>query len=1614
METAIANQTAPLIDKINTLLKDRLPPASMRPLTAFVSRYYAHVAPDDLLGEQPEDLYGAVLSHWNFAHQRQPGEALIRVYNPTFDEHGWQSTHTVIEIVTDDMPFLVSSVIMELNRHGLSVHLIIHPVFQVMRNEQGELQTVVAKDSDTSKPIASKPESFIHCQVDRQTAAELPQLQQHLVRVIGDVCAAVTDWPKMHERMQAVMAEWEQGKLPVSNEEAQELQAFLQWVAGNHFTFLGYRDYDLLEDNNGLLLRTVPHSGLGLLRDDGVARISPSFAELPLELQRLSSEPTPLIISKSSARSTVHRPGYMDYIGIKRFADDGKVIGEHRFLGMYTSAAYNLAPRDIPLLRTKTAAILQRSGFTSNSHAGKALQNILDTFPRDELFQTSVDELFSTAMGILHLQERQRLRLFVRQDIFDRFVSCLVYVPRERYDTEIRLRMQNILMQAFNGTSATFDTQFSESVLARVHFHIRTRPGDIPDYDVLELEQKLREALQSWQDNLHQALLESVGEARGNDMFQRYGQAFPAAYKEDFNSRTAVSDCQRLEALSADRPLEMRLYRSLEDPSGLLHFNVYGLNEPMPLSDVLPILERMGLRVLTAHPYEVILREGEQRWILAFDMREAFGIEVDVNEVRHIFQDAFAQIWQGAMENDGFNRLVLGARIAWRDVMMLRAYSKYLLQTRVPFSQEYMQQTLADHPPIAQQLVQLFHVRFDPQYSGQRETEHEALTAAIEQALEQVVSLDEDRILRRFLAVIQATLRTNFFQSKDGQPKAYLAFKFDPSKIPELPLPLPMYEIFVYSPWVEAVHLRGGPAARGGLRWSDRREDFRTEVLGLMKAQMVKNSVIVPVGSKGGFVVKRPPLGADREQLQKEVQDCYKTFIRGLLDITDNRSGDEIQPPAQVVRYDGDDPYLVVAADKGTATFSDLANSISLEYGFWLGDAFASGGEYGYDHKKMGITARGAWESVKRHFREMGLDIQNRDDFTVVGVGDMSGDVFGNGMLLSRRIKLLAGFNHLHIFLDPDPDPEVSYRERERLFQLPRSSWADYDSALISKGGGVYARSAKAIPVSAEVRAALGIHETQLTPNDLINRLLKAPVDLLWNGGIGTYIKASSESHDDAGDRTNDTLRINGKDLRCKVVGEGGNLGLTQLGRIEYARQDGRVLTDAIDNSAGVNCSDHEVNIKILLNQIVSTGDMTEKQRNRLLADMTDEVAGLVLRQNYLQPEAISITTAYTAELLSDHTRAIRFLERSGKLNRALEYLPSDEDIAEREAAGQGLTPPELAVLLAYSKITLFEELIDSDVPEDPFLQQELMMYFPQPLREQFASEINQHPLRREIIATYITNSVLNRMGSAYVIRLLEDSGESAPDIARAYSAARELYQARELWQQIDALDNQISASSQIQMHWVSRRLLERASQWLLRNRRPPLNIETVVEQFAEGIAVLGAGLPKLLPDAEQAQFLQRQQQLIDEGVPEMLAHSVVSLPVLYSALDIIEVAQATELSVIDVATTYFELNEQLDMGWLRESIVSLPTSSHWQRRARAALLNNLYDQGRDLTATVLKRAQGEQSPQQRLQAWLTNNSTVVQRCLTMMEDLRASGQQPDLAMLSVALREADNLVQGQ
>jgi glutamate dehydrogenase len=1605
MSTQPEQAKAEILQQIVATIHEKVPEDRRDQVEEFARQYYQRLAPEDLLELEPEDLYGAVLAHWRLAHRRQPGEAKVRVYSPRFEEHGWRSKHSIVEIVTDDMPFLVDSVAMELNRHGLVIHLPIHPVITVRRDEAGGLVEVLPANATDGVG-----ESYLHFEVDRQSEQEvLDRLRAAVERILEDVRASVEDWAEMREQVHKILQEFDEQPPPVDDAELAEARALLEWIDDHHFTFLGYRAYDLVREDGEDLLRPVPGTGLGILRQGQAKPASGSFAKLPPEARRLAREPHVLILTKANSHSTVHRPSYLDYIGVKRFDEQGEVVGERRFLGLYTSAAYNRNPRDIPVLRRKVATVLERVGSPRYSHDWKSLLNILETFPRDELFQISDDQLFETAMGILRLEERRRVRLFMWHDNYGRFVSCLVYVPRDRYTTTVRRRIEVVLQEAFPGASLDFQVWLSESVLARLHFIIRMPPGQMPSYDAKELEARLATVTRSWSDELHALLLELHGEEEGNDLFGRYGEAFPAAYVDDFPARNGVYDIQRMEDLAARGGLNMNLYRPLEAPPGTLRFKLFWADRPLPLSDAVPMLEDMGVEVVEERPYELHPPGYGPVWIHDFGVTYT-GPEgdVDVGRVRDIFQDAFAAILRGEAESDGFNRLVLRARLTWRQIVVLRAYCKYLRQTRLTFSQEYMEQALANNPQTARWLVELFQGRFDPTQPDGAEARVDELRERLAESIDQVANLDEDRILRSFLGMVEATLRTNYYQAgQDGQPKGYLSFKLDPTQVPSLPKPRPMFEVFVYSPRTEAVHLRGGRVARGGIRWSDRREDFRTEILGLMKAQMVKNAVIVPVGAKGGFVVKQPP-AQGREALMDEVVACYSTMMRGLLDITDNRVDGKVAPPAEVVRYDEDDPYLVVAADKGTATFSDLANSIAQEYGFWLDDAFASGGSAGYDHKKMGITARGAWESVKQLFRETGIDTQSTD-FTVVGIGDMSGDVFGNGMLLSRHIRLVGAFNHLHVFLDPDPDPEASFAERERLFALPRSSWSDYDTARISEGGGVWPRSAKSIPLSEQVRRALGVEAEALPPNELINAILKAPVDLLWNGGIGTYVKAGRESHADVGDRTNDAVRVDGAELRAKVVGEGGNLGFTQLGRVEYALAGGRINTDFIDNSGGVDCSDHEVNIKILLNQVVGDGDMTVKQRDKLLAEMTDDVATAVLQDNYRQVQAISVTEAQAPQLLDDHARLMRSLERANRLDRRLEFLPDNEELADRRAAGKGLTRPELAVLLAYAKIVLQDQLVASDVPEDDYLADDLERYMPPKLREKFRRQLRRHPLRRDIIATYVTNSMVNRAGSTFASRLKDETGANPPDVARAYTVAREVFDVRRLWKDLATLDNVVPAQVQLELQAEGRKMIERSALWFLRNRRQPLDIAATVAHFAPGIASLAQELPKLLAPADSESLDRLAERFTAAGVPAELATRVASLDALFSGLNVIEVASTCGEAVEAVAAVYFALGYKLDLHWLRDQIAKLPAETHWQTLAQGALRDDLYSEQRELTAEVLKPGTEAGDAEALIDTWLEENHSSVERANAILSDLKEA-ETLDIAMVSVALREIRNL----
>ncbi|MDI9836462.1 NAD-glutamate dehydrogenase [Streptomyces sp. KAU_LT] len=1592
---------------------------------SFLQRYYLHTAPEDLLDRDPVDVFGAAFSHYRLAENRPQGTANVRVHTPTVEENGWTCSHSVVEVVTDDMPFLVDSVTNELTRQGRGIHLVIHPLVVVRRDLTGKLIEVLPAAPEGDLPHDTHIESWIHVEIDRETdRGDLKQITADLLRVLSDVREAVEDWSKMRDAALRMADELpHEPHSDLREQEIEEARELLRWLADDHFTFLGYREYELREDDS---LAAVPGTGLGILRSDPHHSenddhpVSPSFERLPADARAKAREHKLLILTKANSRATVHRPSYLDYVGVKKFDENGEVVGERRFLGLFSSAAYTESVRRVPVIRRKVDEVLSGAGFSPHSHDGRDLLQILETYPRDELFQTPVDELRTIATSVLYLQERRRLRLYLRQDEYGRYYSALVYLPRDRYTTGVRLRIIDILKEELGGISVDFTAWNTESILSRLHFVVRVPQGtelpQLSDADKERIEARLVDAARSWADGFADALNAELGEEHAAELLRRYGNAFPEGYKADHSPRSAVSDLVHIEQLTEEKDFSLSLYEPVGAAPDERRFKIYRKGSAVSLSAVLPVLSRLGVEVVDERPYELRCSDRSVAWIYDFGLRmpnHAAAADYAGDDARERFSEAFAATWTGKAENDGFNALVLSAGLTWRQAMVLRAYAKYLRQAGSTFSQDYMEDTLRHNVHTTRLLVSLFEARLSPDRQRAGREIVDALLEELDAALDQVASLDEDRILRSFLTVIKATLRTNFFQeAAAGEPHDYVSMKFDPQAIPDLPAPRPAYEIWVYSPRVEGVHLRFGKVARGGLRWSDRREDFRTEILGLVKAQMVKNTVIVPVGAKGGFVAKQlPDPAVDRDAWMAEGIASYRTFISALLDITDNMVAGEVVPPADVVRHDGDDTYLVVAADKGTAKFSDIANEVAESYDFWLGDAFASGGSAGYDHKGMGITARGAWESVKRHFRELGVDTQS-EDFTVVGIGDMSGDVFGNGMLLSEHIRLVAAFDHRHIFIDPNPDAATSYAERRRLFELPRSSWEDYDTSLLSAGGGVFPRSAKAISVNAHIREALGIEGkvSKMTPAELMKAILQAPVDLLWNGGIGTYVKASTESNADVGDKANDAIRVDGADLRVKVVGEGGNLGLTQLGRIEFARNGGRINTDAIDNSAGVDTSDHEVNIKILLNGLVADGDMTVKQRNKLLAEMTDEVGRLVLRNNYAQNTAIANALAQSKDMLHAQQRFMKHLVREGHLDRALEFLPTDRQIRERLSHDHGLTGPETAVLMAYTKITVAEELLHTSLPDDPYLSTLLHSYFPTALRERFPEHLVSHPLRREITTTVLVNDTVNTGGTTYLHRLREETGASLEEIVRAQTVARAIFRQAEVWDAVEALDNKVEAAVQTRIRLHSRRLVERGTRWLLNNRQQPLALADTIDFFADRVEQVWSQLPKLLRGADLDWYQQIHDELTDAGVPVELAQRVAGFSSAFPTLDIVSVADRMGKDPMDVAEVYYDLGDRLHISQLMDRIIELPRSDRWQSMARASIREDLYAAHAALTSDVLAVGDGTATPEQRFEAWERKNAAILSRARTTLEEIRGSDSF-DLANLSVAMRTMRTLL---
>jgi glutamate dehydrogenase len=1575
-------------------LRGRDGTANPPPGAAMIRGYFHGVAEQDLAARTPRELALLCRSHLAFGLRRRPGEALVRVFDPEPARDGLESRSTLVQVVTDDMPFLVDSLRLALDTAGVAVQRLVHPVLSVDRDRGGRLVAAALEPAAGQ----ARRESWQLFEIDRQVgAARLETLAGALRAALADVRAAVADWQPMRERMRAAAAalaprDGSRAGTGSGNADADpgECRALLHWMESGHFVFLGYR-WAPATGSRGA--RTL---GIGRNEAEDVAPAAPAGR-------------TPLLVTKSPRRSTVHRGGHLDEIVVAARDSRGRRTGVHRFLGLWTSGAYVSRPAEIPLVRRKVAAAIDRFGLDPASHDGSAVRAMLETWPRDELFQASVDELAESVRDAVNLYERRRTRLLLRHDPLGRFVAALAFVPRDRYTTEVRRRIERLLCDALGGAAVESDAMVALPAHARLRVLVHGVGAGSRRADPQALEREVAAAATTWPDRLAAALDAGLPATEAARLTARYGNAFPVAFQEDVDPRAATEDVAALESLDdAPSGLRLNLHRPHGRPLSRAHLRILRRGEAVALADLLPVLENFGLRVIAERPYAVATADTPPASIQDLEFERDDGAAIDLDAIEARFIDAFVAVWSGAVDNDGYHRLLVSTPLAFREIEVLRACGRYLLQTGIPFGPASLERSLAAHPEFAATLFALFDARLSPTHADRARRRLEArLAAGLQRRLEQVRNADDDRILRAFLAVVEAVLRTNFHQPPAPDRPRCLALKLDPQAIPGLPLPRPRYEIFVHGARVEGVHLRMGAIARGGIRWSDRRDDFRTEVLGLMKAQNVKNTLIVPVGAKGGFVPRRLPPGGDRDAIQREGVAAYQAFIHALLDVTDNRVDGAIVPPPATHRRDGDDPYLVVAADKGTATFSDLANAISVARGFWLDDAFASGGSAGYDHKKMGITARGAWECVKRHFRELGVDL-DAQPFTVAGIGDMSGDVFGNGMLLAEGIRLVAAFNHAHVFLDPDPDPALSLAERRRLFALPRSGWNDYDPARLSRGGGVFPRSAKSIPLSAECRALLGIDAAAASPPEVIRAILRLPVDLLWNGGIGTYVKASSEPQAAAGDRANDAVRVDGRELRARVVGEGGNLGFTQLGRVEFASRGGRIDTDFIDNSGGVNTSDLEVNIKILTAAAERSGRLARSARDRLLRSQTDGIAGLVLRNNYLQGQALSVLELDGARRLPELQHLVRVLERGGELDRAVELLPDDEGFAARRQQGRGLTRPELAVLLSYSKIALNRALSASDAPEDPYLSRELERYFPEPLRKRFPRDVARHPLRREIIATALTNSIVNRMGPTFVTRAQEETRASAAEIARAYTIARESWDLRTQWAAIEALDHRVPAATQYTMLEDTARLLRHATYWLLRRRRGDLAVEPAVSEHREAFAALARGLPEALAGEEAARYEARRLALRAQGVPESLATFVAGTDALDAAPDVAWLARRHRLAVPTAAAAYFTCGARAGLDTLRFSVEGLQVDGAWQVVARAGLRDQARDTQRELADRVLAtRRRGSASA--RVEAWFATRGPALAVWQRRLADVRALERQ-DFATLSVVLAAAREL----
>ena len=1607
----------PLLTRIDQLVAE-----GRAPLVSQLARATYRRAPAERLAElDVEDAAAMLVDAFAFMDQRQPGTLALRVFDPQPERDGWGADGTVVEANVEDGPFLLTTVTEELSRVGLDVDEVVHPVVGVLRSDDGQITAVLpARQAETR-------ESWIHLELLRRLPEpERLRLTEQLSAVLDDARLATRDFGAMRRQIEEVSFQTRASagaRYPI--DEVDETISLLNWLLDDHFILLGYREYDIVATDQGRTVQVHSGSGLGILADETTS----SWAK-PVPLDEVA-EPLKgrieggdlLVVARTNRVSRVQRQTRMMYVGVKKVGGDGKVHGECRLLGLFAQKAYAEPASTIPVLRRKLRRILEAEDVVDHSHDERSLRVLFEAIPKHELFAADTEDLRRTLVDLLEAQRGQDVRLLLRESEDGRSVSALVAVPRERFNAVIRKRIQQLLVAEFGAAAVDYQLTMTERDRALLHFVLHAGDDDLSRVGAEELERSVNALTRTWTDDLLVELVGAHGEAEGQRLARLYGGRFPAGYAETTTVQTALRDIAQLELLCADTGPDcsdvVMALRPDSDPSiELVRFNLYKLGPAVPLSSFMPILESLGLNVIEEIPYGFGGAEnGEpELHIQDFGVR-GVDVALDVERDGPRLAAAALAIWQGRAEADRLNRLVSGAGLAWDDVAVLRTYRRYRRQVGTTFTEAYLDQALVDHPDVARALVTLFDTRFDPERAATPEQVEAARTAVL-RACDVVARLDTDRILRGYLGLIDATLRTNRWVVRDGVPPLHLSLKFDSGAVPEMPKPVPYREIFVCSPHMEGVHLRGGPVARGGLRWSDRQEDYRTEVLGLMKAQMVKNAVIVPTGSKGGFVLKRPiqspaaqAARPDAEAVRKAVRTQYEVFIRGLLDITDNvvvRAADgasDVVAPERVRCADGDDPYLVVAADRGTATFSDLANAVSAEYGFWLGDAFASGGSSGYDHKAMGITARGAWVAVQRHFRELDVDVQS-EPITVVGIGDMSGDVFGNGVLRSQQLRLVAAFDHRDIFIDPDPDPSVSFMERRRLYQLPTSSWQDYDRALVSTGGGVWPRSVKQIALSEQVRSLLRVRADTLSPPELIVAILRTPVDLLFAGGIGTFVRATDERDGEVGDRANDAIRIDAAQVGARVVGEGGNLAFTQRARIQYARRGGRINTDAIDNAAGVDTSDHEVNLKILLALAAADDSLSGQARDELLETMTDEVADQVLRDVYLQTGAITQELASSSATLEGYELLMNDL---AALDREVEVLPSTAEVQRRADIGAGLTRPELAVLLAYAKVDLATRLLDGRVPDQAYMGGVLRGYFPQPAAERFGDRVDQHRLRRELIATAVANDVVNRMGITYVHRTASELGCAHDEVTAAYWTAREVSEADASWRAIEALDARCDPALQMELKSEVDQLVDAFVRSYLRHET--IDIGEAVDRDRSAFHELEKAVAEGAFARSRGERRSRAARYADLGLDVELAEAIAGLGDLSSVPDVAAVARSSRQPVRHVADVFFLLTEALPLDVLGSALAAIDPQGNWERWQHRGLLDDLRELRRDAAARSIA-GHPDAVAEEVVDRYLAERQAPLQRAVAVTGALARESDSP-LAAVSVAVRALREAVTG-